>query len=307
MLITGHVRAVFQAVLVTVLWSSSWVLIKEGLNDIPPLTFAGLRYVLASTFLIPIALHQSGLPTVRQIAQRNWGYLAIFGIVQYTLTQGAQFLSLAYLPATTVSLLLAFTPALVALLGIVMLQERLSRIQWAGIILFLAGAFIYFGPVRLSEGEQYGLLIGTLGVLANAAQQLLGRYINRDQLLSALLVTAISMTFGSVILLAAGIASEGFPTIALKSWGIIIWLAVINTAFGFWLWNHTQRSLLAVESSVINNTMLIQIALLAWIYLGERPTLVQLTGIGSAFLGVLVVQIVGAQNAKRQTMTGRSV
>lgn len=169
MLITGHVRAVFQAVLVTVLWSSSWVLIKEGLNDIPPLTFAGLRYVLASTFLIPITLHQSGLATVRQIAHRNWGYLATFGIVQYTLTQGAQFLSLAYLPATTVSLLLAFTPALVALLGIVMLQEQLSRIQWAGIILFLAGAIIYFGPVRLSEGEQYGLLIGTLGVLANAA------------------------------------------------------------------------------------------------------------------------------------------
>lgn len=253
MLITGHVRAVFQAVLVTVLWSSSWVLIKEGLNDIPPLTFAGLRYVLASTFLIPITLHQSGLATVRQIAHRNWGYLATFGIVQYTLTQGAQFLSLAYLPATTVSLLLAFTPALVALLGIVMLQEQLSRIQWAGIILFLAGAIIYFGPVRLSEGEQYGLLIGTLGVLANAAQQLLGRYINRDQMHSALLVTAISMTFGSVILLAAGIASEGFPTITLKSWAIIIWHAVINTAFGFWLWNHTQRSLLAVESSVINN------------------------------------------------------
>jgi drug/metabolite transporter (DMT)-like permease len=307
LLISGHVRAVLQAVLVTVLWSSSWVLIKEGLNDIPPLTFAGLRYVLAAAFLIPIAMHRSGLAAVRQITQHDWGYLAIFGIVQYTLTQGAQFLSLAYLPATTASLLLAFTPALVALLGIVILQEQLSRIQWAGVILFLAGAFLYFGPVRLSDGEQYGLLIGTLGVLANAAQQLLGRHINRDQMLSALLVTAISMTFGSVILLAAGIASEGFPTIALKSWAIIIWLAVINTAFGFWLWNHTQRSLLAVESSVINNTMLIQIALLAWVYLGERPTLVQLTGIGLAFLGALVVQIVGAQNARRRSKSGRSL
>jgi drug/metabolite transporter (DMT)-like permease len=307
LLITGHVRAVLQAVLVTVLWSSSWVLIKEGLNDVPPLTFAGLRYVLASTFLIPIALHQSGLATVRQITQRDWGYLAIFGIVQYTLTQGAQFLSLAYLPATTVSLLLAFTPALVALLGIVFLREQLSRTQWAGVILFLTGALIYFGPLRLSEGGQYALLIGTLGVLANAAQQLLGRHINRDQMLSALLVTAISMTFGSVILLATGIASEGFPTMTLKSWAIIIWLAVINTAFGFWLWNHTQRSLFAMESSVINNTMLIQIALLAWVFLGERPTPIQLAGIGVAFLGVLAVQIIGVRNAKRHTTAGRSV
>jgi drug/metabolite transporter (DMT)-like permease len=58
LLITDHVRAVFQAVWGTMLCSSPWVLIKDGLNDIPPLTFAGLRYVLASTFLIPIALFQ---------------------------------------------------------------------------------------------------------------------------------------------------------------------------------------------------------------------------------------------------------
>ena len=57
---------------------------------------------------------------------------------------------------------------------------------------------------------------------------------------------------------------------------------------------------------MINNTMLIQIALLAWIYLGERPTLVQLTGIGLAFLGALVVQIVGAQNVRRRSTSGRS-
>lgn len=42
-----HTRAVLQALLVTFLWSTSWVLIKIGLADIPALTFAGLRYVLA--------------------------------------------------------------------------------------------------------------------------------------------------------------------------------------------------------------------------------------------------------------------
>ena len=47
-----HTRAVLQALLVTFLWSTSWVLIKIGLADIPALTFAGLRYVLALLVLI---------------------------------------------------------------------------------------------------------------------------------------------------------------------------------------------------------------------------------------------------------------
>ena len=46
--ISAHTRAVLQALLVTFLWSTSWVLIKFGLTGIPPLTFAGLRYSLAS-------------------------------------------------------------------------------------------------------------------------------------------------------------------------------------------------------------------------------------------------------------------
>jgi drug/metabolite transporter (DMT)-like permease len=45
---------------------------------------------------------------------------------------------------------------------------------------------------------------------------------------------------------------------------IIGWLSVINTAFAFTLWNHTLRTLTAVESSVMNNTVLVQIA-------GRRP------------------------------------
>jgi drug/metabolite transporter (DMT)-like permease len=55
----------------------------------------------------------------------------------------------------------------------------------------------------------------------------------------------------------------------LQSWLLIAWLAVVNTAFAFTLWNHTLRTLSAVESSIINNLMLPQIAILAFVFLGE--------------------------------------
>ena len=49
-------------------------------------------------------------------------------------------------------------------------------------------------------------------------------------------------------------------------------ILVANTAFAFTLWNHTLRTLTAVESSIIGNLMLPQIAVLAWVFLGEALT-----------------------------------
>ena len=69
------------------------------------------------------------------------------------------------------------------------------------------------------------------------------------------------------------------------------WLAVVNTAFAFTLWNHTLRTLTAIESNVMNNTMLIQIALLAWIFLGESLNGRQLLGIALAVVGIAIVQL----------------
>ncbi|MDL1890548.1 DMT family transporter, partial [Nitrospirales bacterium NOB] len=64
--ISSHMRAVLQALFVTLLWSSSWVLIKQGLKDIPALTFAGLRYTLAFLCLLPLAARRGDLRTLRR-------------------------------------------------------------------------------------------------------------------------------------------------------------------------------------------------------------------------------------------------
>ncbi|MBN1566165.1 MAG: DMT family transporter, partial [Anaerolineae bacterium] len=77
----------------------------------------------------------------------------------------------------------------------------------------------------------------------------------------------------------------------LRGWAIIAWLAVVNTAFAFTLWNHTQRTLPAVESSILNNTMLIQIAVLAWVFLGEALAAREIAGLALAGFGMLVVQV----------------
>ena len=289
--LSPHARTVLQALFVTLLWSTSWVLIKLGLEDIPALTFAGLRYALAFVCLLPLALRPRTAQDLRQLRGRDWLELALLGLVLYSLTQGAQFLALAYLPAQTTSLLLSFSPGVVALAGLFLLGERASPRQWSGVALYLLGAGIFLYPAALPPGQWLGLGVATLGLLSNAGAALLGRAVNRRAHLRPLSVTIVSMGVGAFILLAVGLTVQGLPQLSLQSWGIVLWLAVVNTAFAFTLWNLTLRRLSALESSVINNTMLIQIAVLAWLFLGEPLGLKHLTGLLLAALGTLVVQL----------------
>lgn len=287
-----HLKAALQALLVTFLWSTSWVLIKIGLRDLPALSFAGLRYLLAFLVLLPFALRPAARIRLRELTPRRWGSLIVLGLLLYSVTQGAQFVSLVYLPAATASLLLSFTPVLVALIGAAVLHERPTWLQWVGILLYLAAVGLFAQPqAGKPSGVGLGYVIALVGVLANALAAVLGRQVNRDRTLDPLTITTISMGVGSVVLFAAGLLLQGLPRLTLTNWLIVLWLAGINSAFAFTLWNRTLQELSAMESSLINNTMLFQIALLAWIFLGEALSVLQWLSLGVAVVATVLVQI----------------
>jgi drug/metabolite transporter (DMT)-like permease len=286
-----NLAAVLQALLVTFIWSTSWVLVKFGLEDIPPVTFAALRYLFGFLFLIPFYLRSTKTVSLRQLARRDWSWLLFYGLLYYTLTQGSQFIGLLYLPAILFSFVLNFTAPLVALSGVVFLKEKLSRVQWVGMLVFLVGVVIFFYPVALPAGLLLGLGVAAVHVLGNVFSSITGRFINRQHSLDPLTVTLVSMGAGALGLLAAGLASEPFPVLDLGDWLLVLWLALVNTSFAFYLWNHTLRTLTAAQSSIINNTMLIQIAILAWIFLGETVTLKEGIGMAVVLAGVVMVNL----------------
>lgn len=290
--LSPRLGAVLQALFVTFLWSTSVVLIKVGLESVPPLAFAGLRYSLAFLCLAPLVLlRPAGRASLRRLTGKRWAELLALGVVMYALTQGAQFLALARLPAATVSLVLSITPALVAFLGVVLLSEVPTRLQWIGVGLYLCGALAYLYPFGFPAGELVGLVVVAVGLAGNAGAGVLGRAVNRRADLDPLTVTAVSMGVGSAVLLAAGLGTRGLPALGPTAWLIVAWLAVANTAFAFWLWNRTLRTLTAVESGVVNNTMLVQVSMLAWAFLGEGLSARGVFGLVVAALGTLLVQL----------------
>ncbi|MEW6506810.1 MAG: DMT family transporter [Bacteroidota bacterium] len=283
--------AILLALLVTFLWSTSFVIIKLGLKEIPPLTFAGLRYFIAFVSLLPFAVSKDRIEEIKNLDKKTWYKLILLGIVFYTATQGTQFLGLSLLPAVTVSLWLNFTPIIVALLGIVLISEIPTKQQWIGTLLFVAGIIVYFFPISLLGDQALGLIVMTIGVLANSGSAVLGRDINRGGKHHPLVVTVISMGVGAALLLIIGLIVQGLPSINTTNIIYILWLALINTALAFTLWNISLRSLTAMESSIINGTMLIQIALIAWIFLGETISIKEIGGMAVAAAGALLVQM----------------
>ena len=287
----SHLKAILLALLVTFLWSTSFVIIKIGLAEIPPLTFAGLRYTIAFVCLLPFAFTKTNSIVIKNLKKKDWFKLVLLGFLFYAFTQGTQFIGLSLLPAVTVSLWLNFTPLIVAVMAIFLINEFPTKLQWLGVLLFIVGIFTYFFPVALSENQELGLIVMTIGVLANSASAVLGRNINREAKINPVIVTIVSMGIGSLVLLIIGIAIQGLPSISFQNVLYLLWLAVVNTALAFTIWNLTLRSLSAMESSIINGTMLIQIALLAWIFLGETISAQEGIGMLIAASGALLVQL----------------
>ncbi len=276
------------------------MLIRWGLDDeaLPPVTFAALRYGLAAIVLVGWVILRHGRQRHAYHVDRGFvTRLALLGLVMYALTQGAIFVALDRQPAATTSLVLAMTPLLVAGGAAMTLTEIPTRWQLIGVVLVAGGAFFYLaGDLGASLT---GMAAALVALGANVAASLLGRSVNREGRLPAPVVTATSMAVGAGALVFIGVGLEGIPDVSTKGWAIIAWLAVVNTALAFTLWNLSLQRLTAVESASINNTMLIQIALLAWLFLGEAPGAWGLVGIAFVSAGVYLVQATARSRGRR--------
>ncbi|MHA2358961.1 MAG: DMT family transporter [Candidatus Thorarchaeota archaeon] len=293
-----QIVAIVQALFVTVLWSSSFIVIKFGLEEIPPLTFAGLRYSIASLILLVLIMSQTKMrASIKGRPRRWWGMLILYGVIYIAATQGTQFLGLAYLPAITFSLILNLTPIIVLLLAIPWLGEKPSILETGLIILGICGVLLYFYPLDFVGVSILGLIIGVISLLANSFSSIIGRAINRARDTPALVITGIMMSIGSIFLMLFGLATEPLVSLSLTSWIYILWLAVINTALAFYLWNKSMRVLRAIDMTLINSTMMPQIVILSIIFLGEYPNYLDWIGLIILAISVAAVQVLQASKA----------
>ncbi|NOY99379.1 MAG: EamA family transporter [Chloroflexi bacterium] len=278
--------ALTEAFLVSLIWGSSFIFVKLALEDIGPLTLAGLRYFLGFLVLLPFVA-RSG-KTI-SLPRAMWLRLFLLGLSAYAVGNGAMFWSLKYLPATTVSFLMGTITLSVLLTGVFWLREIPTWLQALGILVTLGGTALFFAS-GLRPGEPLGLAIFCVGLVGFTFFGILGRKTARAQQVDTLTLTAVPLALGGGVLLLVAIPLEGLPHAAPLTWGLVLWLATVNTALGYILYNHALQVLTAFQMNVVLNLTPVWTALVGWFLLGERLTLVQAAGIVVVISGVMLVQ-----------------
>jgi len=279
------------ALLVTILWSSSFVFIKWGLADIPPLYFATLRYALAFLVLLAVTLligKRGGTAPVR--SKPRTSLLVTAGLCGYTIAQGFQFVGLYYLPAVTTSFLLNFTPFFVLILGTTLLGERASIAQVGGLGVAITGAWAFFGESAWG-GQLLGVVIVLVSGLGWAVYVVVVRMLQKEGGVESLRLTTLTMGVGVGGMIVLTLLSREYAPLTAEGVLIIVWLATVNTALAFFVWNWTLKAIPAYDLAVLQDLMLVEIAFFALVFLGEAITPLMALGICLVLAGVAVVQL----------------
>jgi drug/metabolite transporter (DMT)-like permease len=124
----------------------------------------------------------------------------------------------------------------------------------------------------------------------------------RGQKVDTLSLTAIPLALGGGCLLLVALPLEGLPHASPVTWGLVLWLAAVNTALGYILYNHALQVLTAFEMNVMLNLSPVWTALMAWFLLGERLSLLQWIGMVIVIVGVMLVQ----RPRKEEALNGKA-
>ncbi len=281
--------ALLSSLLVVLIWGSTFVIVKIGLEWVGPLSIAAFRYFLGALVLFPILWRRGIRASFSKINSRMWRTLIAIGLSAYVLGNGGLFIGLKFLPATTVSFLMSTTPILIMAAGALWLGEIPTRWQVLGALVTLLGTALFFAP-GLERGEALGFVIVLVALVGFVLFSILGRSVASGDQLDTLSLTTLPLAIGGGIMLFIALPLEGLPVLTLRTVLLLSWLAVVNTSLGYFLYNHALRTLTAFEVNAILNLTPLATALIAWGFLGERLEALQWLGMGVMILGVMIVQ-----------------
>lgn len=234
------------------IWGSTWLFIKLGLADLPPLTFAGIRFIVASSILFTIIwVRRIPLPRDR----RDWMLLAITGLLAFSLNYGLLFWGEQYISSGLAALLQATIPAFGLIIAHFYLPgERMTQAKIAGVLLGVCGVGVVFSNQLSVAGGK-----ALAGCVALVLSSMFVAYSNvlvkaRAKNLEPAVIAAGQMSFGLIPLLLIGIPMEGNPlyfhwtSMAVVS---LFYLAIVGSVVAFLLYYWLVHNMDVTKSMLI--------------------------------------------------------
>lgn len=273
-----------------VVWSSTWLAIKFGLRDLPPISFAALRFVIAILVLVLISVGQA-----RLIPRKRSDYVVLVftGILMFTVNYALVFWAQLHVSSGLAAVIQASIPIFGMVCAHWMLPDEPLRWQR------LTGAMVALGGValicaRLLTFNGWLAFIGGIGIAFGAASAAYSNVLLKARAidLPPSMLAAWQMIFGTIPLLLLGIFLDGNPMhFRWSSTAVfcLLYLAVIGSALTFLLLYWLMPRMSIANSQTISLITPPGAVFLGWWIGGETFSAWSLVGGAFVLIGVWMI------------------
>ncbi|MFQ5898132.1 MAG: DMT family transporter [Candidatus Methylomirabilia bacterium] len=284
----SQTRAYAALLLIVTLWGSYPAFAKLALTDLPPFLLVFLRISLASVFLL-LLLSRRGWAEARALTREDLWPFAWLGFAGIFVSTGFTYLAIYLTTASNTVILQASTPVMVAVGARIYLKERLSRIQWLGVVCSGAGVLLVItngrvAALRLQE-LRAGDFVVLLAITGWTVYTIYGKRVLAVH--SPAVATTMAYMLGTLMLLPLALLTAPlFPAPRLASptaWGVVLYQALLGALAHVW-WYEGVRAVGASRSAIFMNVQPLVGVVLAAGMLGETISVAQIMG----GLGVVV-------------------
>lgn len=246
------------------IWGSTYLVIRIGVESWPPFMLAGVRFILAGGLLYAW-LHWRG---IRAPSASEWRASALLGLLLLGVGNGGVTVAESLGASSGVAALMVATMPLFALLFGLIWRQRSGALEWAGIVLGLAGIALLNMGSNLQASPTAALLL-ILAPVGWALGSVWGRYLTQP---AGLMASASQMLTGGGLLLLASLLSgermQEWPSAA--GWAALLYLTVFGSIIAFSAYLYllrTVRPAAATSYAYVNPVVAV---LLGFFFAGER-------------------------------------
>lgn len=294
-------KTVLIWLLLCLLWGTTWIFIKIGLQDLPPMAFAASRFILAVIILFAIIRIQK-IPLPK--TAKEWKLIALTGVLQFSINYSLVFWSEVYITSGLAAVLQAMITVFGLILAWIFLpNERITKLKIIAVAIGIVGVAVIF--IDQLKVQSLMAFLGSVGIVigAYAAAQ------------ASILVKAkggafhpAALVFGQMIcglplIIIYSLIVEGNPLNYNWTWqaiGCVVYLTIAGTIAAFWLYYWLLGKIESTKAMMISLVTPLIAVVIGWLVLGE--TLPPQTGIG----GLLIIASIGLIVFRRKRIEPQS-
>lgn len=293
-------RNTWLFLLLCLIWGTTWIGIKAGVDAVPPLFFAGTRFTAAGAILLVIVVWRN--PTV--FARSDLTRVVLSSLFMITLCYGPLFWAMRFLDSGTTAVLeLALTPIALMVFAVALKEERFTWSKTIAIAVGVIGLAVLFGRSAAQGWADQNTsattqIYGVIAITTAAFSYGLGSAVARPLLrvYPAGLVAGATTLIGGVALLTLSFSFEPNAMEALSGdWGVAAWsgwlfLVVFGSLIGYSVYMRLLRDIGASRAGMYSFVSPVIAVLLGVTILGETLNAIDAVGmtimLGAAWLAM---------------------